>query len=86
MKERGWGIDAQHLPPALHLMVTPTHAAIVEPFAKDLADTVEQVRTADTGNRAGIAAVYGMAGAMTDRTPVRDLLIDLLGQVLPSRT
>ena len=36
MDERGWHLDRQRGPDALHCMVTPNHARVVEPFLGDL--------------------------------------------------
>ncbi len=36
MDARGWHLDRQERPPALHMMVTPNHARIVERFLDDL--------------------------------------------------
>ncbi len=36
MDARGWHLDRQERPPALHMMVTPNHAQIVERFLDDL--------------------------------------------------
>jgi glutamate/tyrosine decarboxylase-like PLP-dependent enzyme len=85
MHARGWQLDTQHLPPALHLMVTPTHVPVVETFLADLRAAVAAVRAQGATPQSGVAAVYGMVGAMTDRAPARDLLVDLIGQILPPR-
>ncbi len=86
MRARGWQLDTQHLPPALHLMVNPTHAPIVDAFLADLGAAVAQVRAAPPAPQGGVAAIYGMAGAMTDRAPLREILLDLLGQILPPKS
>jgi glutamate/tyrosine decarboxylase-like PLP-dependent enzyme len=36
MDARGWHLDRQQLPNALHLMVTPNHARVVDAFLEDL--------------------------------------------------
>lgn len=36
LDERGWHVDRQNEPPALHMMVSPAHAAIVDEFVADL--------------------------------------------------
>src|SRR3990172_12792383 len=36
MDARGWHPDRQQKPPSLHLMVTPAHKEIVQPFLTDL--------------------------------------------------
>ena len=44
MDEKGWCLDRQQGPNALHLMVSPEHAKVVDPF---LADLREAVKTRD---------------------------------------
>jgi glutamate/tyrosine decarboxylase-like PLP-dependent enzyme len=40
MDARGWHLDRQQGPDALHLMVSPIHARVVEPFLADLREAV----------------------------------------------
>jgi glutamate/tyrosine decarboxylase-like PLP-dependent enzyme len=40
MDERGWHLDRQKDPAALHMMVSPEHEKIIEPFLADLRDAV----------------------------------------------
>jgi sphinganine-1-phosphate aldolase len=42
MDDRGWHLDRQQNPAALHLMVTPNHAKVVDQFLADLRDAVAQ--------------------------------------------
>jgi glutamate/tyrosine decarboxylase-like PLP-dependent enzyme len=42
MDDKGWHLDRQRNPDALHLMVTPNHAHIVDAFLADLRDAVER--------------------------------------------
>ncbi len=41
MDERGWCLDRQNDPSALHLMLSPAHAEIADEFLKDLADAAK---------------------------------------------
>jgi len=41
MDDKGWHLDRQQSPPALHMMVTPGHAEVVDEFLDDLAYAVE---------------------------------------------
>jgi sphinganine-1-phosphate aldolase len=54
MDARGWHLDRQQGPDALHLMVSPIHARVVESFLADLRDAV--ARPADS--RGAAAARY----------------------------
>ncbi|MGH7821720.1 MAG: hypothetical protein ACREQ9_18310 [Candidatus Binatia bacterium] len=40
MDDRGWHLDRQRNPDALHMMVTPNHAGAAEEFLADLRDAV----------------------------------------------
>ncbi len=41
MDDRGWCIDRQHGPDALHLMISPKHRSVVDEFLADLRDAVK---------------------------------------------
>jgi len=53
MDDRGWHLDRQENPAALHMMVTPNHAKIVEAFLHDLRDAA-----ANPGQSRGVKARY----------------------------
>lgn len=80
MEKRGWHLDRQQLPPSLHMMITPAHEQIVEPFLKDLKACVNEVIGSDTSDVSGMAAIYGMVGAMPERGMAKELIIDFLCQ------
>jgi hypothetical protein len=40
MDDRGWCLDRQTQPAALHLMVSPTHARVADAFLEDLRHAV----------------------------------------------
>jgi glutamate/tyrosine decarboxylase-like PLP-dependent enzyme len=80
MAGRGWHLDRQQLPASLHLMVTPAHAAIVEPFLADLRDAAAQAEGTDAAETSGMAAIYGMVGALPDRGAAVPMILDFLDQ------
>ena len=53
MDDRGWHLDRQAGPPALHLMVTPNHARVADLFLSDLRESV-----AGAGESRGVEARY----------------------------
>jgi len=53
MDDRGWHLDRQTGPDALHMMISPGHARIVDVFLADLADAV-----AHHGESRGVEARY----------------------------
>lgn len=46
MDDRGWHLDRQHGPDALHVMVSPEHEGVVDDFLADLEQSVENAGTA----------------------------------------
>jgi glutamate/tyrosine decarboxylase-like PLP-dependent enzyme len=40
MDDRGWHLDRQKRPDALHMMISPIHARVIDTFLKDLGDAV----------------------------------------------
>jgi sphinganine-1-phosphate aldolase len=75
MKERRWYIDSQHLPPCLHMTISPMHAAIVEPFLSDLRAAVKETVKLKPEDITGEAAMYGMIGSMPDRAMATDFAL-----------
>jgi sphinganine-1-phosphate aldolase len=53
MDDKGWHLDRQHGPDALHMMVSPEHHRIVDEFLADLKDAV-----ASAGASRGVEARY----------------------------
>lgn len=77
MEQHGWKLDRQQLPPCLHLMVTPAHAAVVEPFLADLRAAVAELAETKPVPE-GAAAMYGMFGASPDRGVVGSFILDFM--------
>ena len=61
LEERGWRIDRQREPDAIHLIVTPNHRQAVDPFLDDLAESVaaELEHPVDVDDH-GDAMLYGV--------------------------
>lgn len=77
MDARGWKLDRQMNPPALHVMVTPAHAAVVEQFLLHLTECTQRLAAGEPAPD-GSAAMYGMVGALPDRQQVDDFLVEFL--------
>lgn len=77
MDARGWKLDRQMNPAALHVMVTPAHAAVLEQFLSDLTECAKSL-TAGEPAPDGSAAMYGMVGTIPDRQQVDDFLVEFL--------
>ena len=76
MEAKGWKLDRQQKPPALHCMVTPAHAAVVEPFLADLRACVASLKAGEPAPE-GSAALYGMVGTVPKET-ADGFLLDFL--------
>ena len=81
MDERGWHLDRNQFPSALHMMVTPAHANVTERLVADLEAAMKEAREAPTGSAEGMAALYGAAAAMPDRGAVSDFAIGFMDQL-----
>jgi len=53
MDDRGWNIDRQTPPDALHLMLSPKHGSVADRFIEDLREAVKQ-----HGESRGVEARY----------------------------
>ncbi len=77
MEARGWKLDRLNQPAALHVMVTPAHARIVEPFLADLKACAAAL-TEGKPPPEGSAAMYGMLGAVSDAQQLDSFVKDFL--------
>jgi sphinganine-1-phosphate aldolase len=77
MDERGWALDRLQMPPNLHMIVTPSHEAIIQPFLADL-EAATREASAKGPTPSGTAAIYGMLGTLPDRGKVQDAIVAFL--------
>ena len=90
MRERGWRLNGQQYPNALHMAVTrpQTQTGVAEAFATDLSDAVAYAKEhADEAPKTG--AIYGgVAGGMTDEADefIKMVMADMMDtqQAIPS--
>jgi sphinganine-1-phosphate aldolase len=73
MSAKGWHLNALQDPPAIHVAVTLPIVAAVEDLIKDLEEVVESVRGQVSDNKGDAAALYGVAGALPDKSIVEEL-------------
>ncbi len=78
LDEKGWHLDRIQFPSALHMMVNPHHADVVDDFLKDLRDAVDEVRKNPEKVSEGEAAMYGMIASLPDRAKVKNFIINFL--------
>ena len=85
MEAKGWQLDRLQMPPALHMIVTPNHAKIIEPFLNDLRVAAKQLEGKGKTEVGGMAAVYGMIGTLPDRTAAKSLVLDFLDDIFKNK-
>jgi len=80
---RGWHVDRQQKPDALHQMVSAAHHGQAEAYLADLRAAVEEVRADPDLAVTGSAATYGMISAVPlrglVRKQVRRMMMDAYG-------
>jgi len=81
MKERGWHMDAQHMPASLHMTVSPVHETIVDDLLADLKEAVRETEAVRPGEESEDAALYGMMGTMPDRKAAKEFALKYLGEL-----
>lgn len=77
MDARGWKIDRQQRPPSAHVVVSPGHARIVEPFLAELTQVAAGLRSG-TPAPPGSAAMYGAAAIAPDRRMVGEMILGFM--------
>ncbi|MEX0801079.1 MAG: aspartate aminotransferase family protein [Dehalococcoidia bacterium] len=80
MDAKGWHLDRQQMPPKIHVVVTPPHAAVAGQFLADLRESAASVAR-DGPTPGGRAAMYGMLGTMPDRGAVAQVLSDSIDKM-----
>ena len=78
MTARGWHIDRQQKPEALHAMVTPRHATVADQYLQDLKESVEIVKADPELATKGNAAMYGMIAHIPLRGMIRDNVLKMM--------
>ena len=77
MEKRGWHIDRLQKPEALHAMVVPKHAEVVDTYLSDLEEAVEIVKQHPELSTQGDAAMYGMISNVPLRGVIRKQVLDI---------
>ncbi len=81
MEQRGWHLDRQQNPAALHMMITLAHKRVVEPFLAALKESVDYVRANPSASTEGSAAMYGMMASIPDRSMVKDFVLEAMDNI-----
>jgi glutamate/tyrosine decarboxylase-like PLP-dependent enzyme len=78
LDERGWHMDRQIKPPALHLIVTPVHAGLADRFLEELRAAVDEIRVNPEASQGGQAALYGMMTTLPDQGMMDEIVLQML--------
>ena len=78
LSAKGWHLNALQDPPAIHVAVTIPIAGAVDDLLKDLEAAVEACRGNATQKKGDAAALYGVAGALPDKSIVNELATGFL--------
>ncbi|MBW2486267.1 MAG: aspartate aminotransferase family protein [Deltaproteobacteria bacterium] len=81
MATRGWHIEAQQLPPSLHMTVSPVHFAVADKFLDDLQRVLPEVPRADSNDLSEQAAMYAMLNTMPDRGMAKDFAVEYINNL-----
>jgi glutamate/tyrosine decarboxylase-like PLP-dependent enzyme len=81
LKKMNWHIESQHLPPCLHLTVSPVHAETADVFLADLAAACMKAARADVASSSEDAVLYGIMGTLPDRKMAKDMAIEYLNDL-----
>jgi len=77
----GWHMEAQQLPPSLHMTVSPVHLSVADKFLDDLRRIAPEVPPADSQDLSQQAAMYAMLGTMPDRSMAREFAVDYINDL-----
>lgn len=77
MEARGWKLDRQMKPAALHLMVTPAHEPIADAFLADLSACAASLKKGEPAPD-GSAALYGMIGTIPEAATREGFLLEMM--------
>ena len=81
MAQCGWHMDAQQLPPSLHMTVSPIHLTVADKFLDDLRRTIPEIPPADSQDLSEQAAMYAMLGTMPDRSMAREFAVEYVNDL-----
>lgn len=75
MNDHGWHIETQHLPPSLHMTISPVHTTTADRFLSDLRGVVPKMPPADADALSEQAALYAMIGTLPDRKMAKEMVL-----------
>eukprot|EP00123_Amoebidium_parasiticum_P016426 comp23423_c0_seq1/m.38965 comp23423_c0_seq1/g.38965 ORF comp23423_c0_seq1/g.38965 comp23423_c0_seq1/m.38965 type:complete len:547 (-) comp23423_c0_seq1:293-1933(-) len=88
LSKRGWNLNSLQNPPSLHICLTNVHTkeGVAERFLKDVKEETAEIMKNPGDKASGMAAIYGMAATIPDKSIVSDitnLWLDTVYKVQP---
>ncbi len=80
MDAKGWQVNRNQNPPALHAMVTAQHAKVIDDYLADLKDAVQTVRENPELAQQGGAATYGMLAHIPLRGVIKKKVLEMYSE------
>jgi glutamate/tyrosine decarboxylase-like PLP-dependent enzyme len=77
----GWHMEAQQLPPSLHMTVSPVHLSVADKFLDDLRRIIPEVPPADSQDLSQQAAMYAMLDTMPDRNMAKAFAVEYINNL-----
>ncbi len=81
MEKKGWHLDRNQRPEALHCMLTPLHTEGIEQFIEDLRDSVKIVLAHPELGSQGGAATYGMIANIPLRGMIKKNVLKMMQEM-----
>ncbi len=81
LKKRKWYLESQHLPPCLHMTISPVHDDVVDDFLLDLKEACGEVSAIGGNDRSEEAVIYGLMGTIPDRKQALEMAVKYLNDL-----
>lgn len=75
---KGWHIDRQHRPEAIHMIVTPLQQSQINQFCHDLEKAIDDIHNRPLKENDSTVAMYGMIAKFPIRSVVKDQVMQMV--------
>jgi glutamate/tyrosine decarboxylase-like PLP-dependent enzyme len=81
LQKKGWNIDRQQRPEAIHMSVNPTHKEVILNYVNDIKEAINYVRAHPEAATSGQAAMYGMMAKIPFRGMIKQSVLKIMQQM-----
>ena len=74
ISQKGWHLNVLQFPPAIHIACTILTVDAVDDLLRDIKEAVKTHRADPSAGKGDVAAIYGTAASVPDRTIVADVI------------